>query len=312
MPGLSVTSTVHRDGGRETLRMIPWPPLLVVVGISTGATSAIATLSAWMGWPVGSPAWAALAPLAMWAPALGRFVAQRTVDRGFTTTLPLRLAGVSEAHTVLWPLAVPLAVYGASYGAAWLVGLANWSPGGGRWTTGTQIALNVLVNLSILVVFGTLTALGEEIGWRGYLQPRLDAAGVRYSVAVVGIAWAAFHTPIIVGAGYLDAGSRWTSIGLSAALDLPLAFLWAYGSYRGGSLWPAVFFHSFHNTISQWLFPKFFAGGDNELWLGEGGILPVTGYIVVGVVLYVSMRRREQSWEAVARRALAKIDAQRQ
>ena len=46
---------------------------------------------------------------------------------------------------------------------------------------------------------------------------------------------------------------------------------------------PAVFFHSFHNTISQWLFPKFFMGGDNELWLGEGGRLPLAGYIVAGI-----------------------------
>jgi membrane protease YdiL (CAAX protease family) len=261
---------------------------------------------------MGSPAWAVLAPVAMWAPALGRFVAQSTVDRGFTSTLPLRLAGVSRTPVILWPLAVPLVVYGASYGVAWLVGLAHWSPGGGRWMTGTQIALNLLVNLSILGVFGTFTALGEEIGWRGYLQPRLDAAGVRDSVAVVGVAWAAFHTPIIVGAGYLDGGGLWKSIGLSLALDLPLAFLWAYGSYRAGSLWPAVFFHSFHNTISQWLFPKFFAGGDNELWLGEGGILPVAGYIVISVMLYVWMRRRGESWQTVARSARAKVDGARQ
>ena len=308
----SVTSIVHRDGGRGTQAAIPWRPLLVVVGISTGATTAIAILSARMGWSVGSPAWAALAPVAMWAPALGRFVAQRTVDRGFTSTLPLRRAGVSRTPLMLWPLAVPLVVYGASYGLACLVGLAHWSPGGGRWTTGTQIALNLVVNLSILGVFGTFTALGEEIGWRGYLQPRLDAAGVRHSVAVVGLAWAAFHTPIILGAGYLGTGGLWKSIGLSLALDLPLAFVWAYGSYRAGSLWPAVFFHSFHNTISQWLFPKLFAGGDNTLWLGEGGILPVTGYIVVSVMLYTWIRGRGESCQAVARRALAKVDRTRQ
>ena len=70
--------------------MIPWRPVLVVVAISTGTTTAIAALSAWMGWTIHSPAWAALAPLAMWSPALGRWVAQRTVDRDFTATLPLR------------------------------------------------------------------------------------------------------------------------------------------------------------------------------------------------------------------------------
>jgi hypothetical protein len=59
--------------------------------------------------------------------------------------------------------------------------------------------------------------------------------------------------------------------------DLPVAFLWARESYRARTVWPAVFFHSFHNTISQWLFPKFFAGGEDELWLGEGAFFPSRG-----------------------------------
>ena len=33
------------------------------------------------------------------------------------------------------PVALPLAVYGAAYTIAWTIGIAQWSPGGGRWTT---------------------------------------------------------------------------------------------------------------------------------------------------------------------------------
>jgi hypothetical protein len=66
----------------------------------------------------------------------------------------------------------------------------------------------------------------------------------------------------------------------------------------------AVCFHSFHNTISQWLFPKFFVGGENELWLGEAGVLPLAGYIIVGVALYLRMRLRGRSWQALAQTAL--------
>jgi hypothetical protein len=65
---------------------------------------------------------------------------------------------------VLWPLVVPLAVSGAAYAIAWNVGLAQWSPGGGRWTTGSQIALNLVVNLTILGVYGTLTPSARRSG----------------------------------------------------------------------------------------------------------------------------------------------------
>jgi hypothetical protein len=55
--------------------------------------------------------------------------------------------------------------------------------------------------------------------------------------------------------------------------------------------WPAVFLHSFHNGVSQWLFPKFFAGGD-ETWLGEGGVLPLSCYVVAAIGLSIVARRR--------------------
>jgi CAAX protease family protein len=283
--------------------MMPWRPVLVFAGIAVGATTAIAILSAAMGWSVSSPAWRVLAPLAMWAPALARLVAVRTVDRGFSSPLSLRRWGTTGVQVILWPLVVPLIVYGAAYSIAYGAGLAHWSPGGGRWTTGSQIAANVIINTVILGVVGTLTAIGEEIGWRGYLQPRLDVAGVRWSVAVVWLCQLAYHAPFIAGAGYVNAGSLPVSLVLFAAADLPTAFLWARESYRARSLWPAVLFHSFHNTISQWLFPKFFAGGENERWLGEGGLQPAAGYVLLGLAIFV-WTRRGPSWRVLSYGAL--------
>jgi hypothetical protein len=49
---------------------------------------------------------------------------------------------------------------------------------------------------------------------------------------------------------------------------------------------------------------KFFAGGENELWLGESGFLPVAGYVVLGAALYLWMRRHWPSWQPLARHAL--------
>ena len=181
-----------------------------------------------MGWTVHSPAWGVLAPIACGRRHSG---VSRPGARWIAASRPrCRFdVGSDGAQVMLWPLAVPLAVYGAAYAIAWSAGIAHWSPGGGKWTTGPQIAANLLVNLSILGVFGTFTAMGEEIGWRGYLQPRLDAAGVRGSVTVVWLCQLAYHAPLMAGAGYADAGGLSTSLALFAAGDLPVTFLWAGG-----------------------------------------------------------------------------------
>jgi len=285
--------------------MIPWRPLLVFLAIPVGTTTAIARLCAAMGWTVESPAFAVLAPVAMWAPALGSHVARRTVDRRFTATLPVREWGRTGARVILRPLLYPFLVYGACYAIGVSTGIAHWSPGGGKWTNARQIVANVVVNLTILGVIGTLNAMGEEIGWRGYLQPRLDAAGVRASVIVVSLCEVAYHAPVIAFAGYAATGGFWMSLLLFALGSPAWSFIAAREAYLARSVWPAVFFHSFHNTISQWLFPKFFAVSHGQPWLaGESGVLPNVGYVVLGAALYVSMRRRGQSWRALARCSL--------
>ena len=283
--------------------MFPWRALIVFFTIAVGATTAISVLCAAMGWTVSSPAWALLAPLAMWAPALARFAA-RAVDPHSAATLTLRRWGDGGAAVILVPLGIPLLVYGAAYAVAWTAGWVQFSPGQGRWTTGSQIMANLLFNLPILGIFGTFTAMGEEIGWRGYLQPRLDEAGVRLSVGVVWLFQLAYHAPLMLGADYLGGDHFARSFGLFAIADLPVSFLLAWLAYRARSLWPAVFLHSFHNTVSQWLVPKFFVGGDDTLLLGEGGILPVAGYALVGLAVFVMMRKRGASWANVARRGL--------
>jgi membrane protease YdiL (CAAX protease family) len=283
---------------------MPWRPVLIFASIAIGTTTAIAIVTASFGWTVDSPAWIFLAPIAMWAPALGRFVARRTVDRAFTATLPLRRWGDTGARVVLAPLAYPLLVYGSAYAIACSMGLAHWSPGGGKWNSTMQIAMNLVVNLTLLGVFGTFTAIGEELGWRGYLQPRLDAAGMRWSLLVVTLIQLAYHAPIMAGADYIAVGGLTRSLLLFAIGDLPLTFLMARESYLARSVWPAVFLHSFHNTISQWLFPKFFLVAEGQTLIrGEGGVLPMLGYVVLGLAQYLWMRRQGSSWRVFAQRS---------
>ena len=49
---------------------------------------------------------------------------------------------------------------------------------------------------------------------------------------------------------------------------------------------------------------RFFAGGENEFWLGETGILPGIVHVLMGIMFYGWMRFRGPSWRELTQRAL--------
>ncbi|WP_315092898.1 CPBP family intramembrane glutamic endopeptidase [uncultured Cellulomonas sp.] len=93
----------------------------------------------------------------------------------------------------------------------------------------------------------------EELGWRGYLEPRLAALGVpalRRHLAV-GALWAVWHVPYIVALG-----DEYTDLPLAAQLPLfsvavlAMAVIWGVARDRTGSVWPAVLGHGIANAVA--------------------------------------------------------------
>jgi hypothetical protein len=155
--------------------------------------------------------------------------------------------------------------------------LAMWAPALARLVTRATVDRGFT---------GTLTIRRWGVtGARVILEP-LALPLMVYSAAYF-IAWTSGLVQFSPGAG------KWAS-GAQIAANLVVNLQ---------SLWPAVFLHSFHNTISQWLFPKFFVGGDADLLLGETGLLPAFGYAVLGVAVLLALRRDGPPWATLARSA---------
>lgn len=277
------------------------------VGVFYSVTIVAATVGAVAVWALGgieAKAAGLAVALVMWAPALGRLVTVRTVDVGWTSPLPMRGAGRWRIGSMLIPLGVALFVYGGAYLIAWLVGWVSFQP---AWPA-ARIAVHLAVNIPLLVVIMGVGSIGEELGWRGYLQPRLDEAGVRYAVVWVGLMWFLFHLPIMLIGGYQHGeGSFGVVLLLFAVGCVTDAVVWTWACYRQKSLWPAIWFHTFHNLASQWLFPKFFPVADGDLLLGESGILP-TALHVLAAVLVLLLTRHPQAALAGAASTTARGD----
>jgi membrane protease YdiL (CAAX protease family) len=86
------------------------------------------------------------------------------------------------------------------------------------------------------VVLSTPMQSGEEIGWRGYLLPKLSArVGLPRASIIVGVIWGAWHLPFFLIAG-TDKSGQSLPVYVLAVTALSVAMAWLYWRARGSLL----------------------------------------------------------------------------
>ncbi|MEW1657603.1 CPBP family intramembrane glutamic endopeptidase [Streptomyces sp. NPDC093707] len=223
---------------------------------------------------------------AMFAPALAALLVIRLVEPG---------GRVRDALALRWPrpwgrgvracltgLAVPagLTVAALALGSAagvYPVGELHWG------TTGTW-AVGMLAQIAVsLPLF-----FGEELGWQGYLFPRLarSGSGTRLLPAylLTGCAFALWHLPTLLMGGQYPGRPWYVSVPamlVSCTLVLPI-FTWL--RLRSGSVLPAVLAHAFVSTASVGLVKQ---GADPTARLDplHMGLTGWPGWIVMGALV---------------------------
>lgn len=153
-----------------------------------------------------------------------------------------------------------------------------------------------------LLLLGTLTsclfALGEEIGWRGFLVPRLARLyGFDRTAIGSGLIWAVWHYPLILFGGYSGGAPAWYSILCFTVLVVGISYLYAWITLTSGSVWPAVLLHGSHNLYVQGVFDRATVDtGPTAYWTGEFG----AGLAIAAVLVAVVARRLPRAFEAEA------------
>jgi len=100
----------------------------------------------------------------------------------------------------------------------------------------------------VVSVFGSFVAgFGEELGWRGFALPRLQASLPALSASLLlGVLWGLWHLPLLIAQGLPLAFAGLVGfISYVLAYPLPLAvlFTWVYNNTKG-SLLLMVLFHT--------------------------------------------------------------------
>lgn len=160
----------------------------------------------------------------------------------------------------------------------------------------------VLISSLAAMLFGPLLnlipAFGEELGWRGYLMPRLATRMPAWAASLVsGAIWGLWHAPMIAlghnyGVGY--AGYPWVGILLMILFCIFFGIFLTWLTRRTGSAIPAALAHGGLNAVAS-IGVLFCLPGYSPLVgplpMGTVGGLPV---LIAGLVCLLALIKKDK------------------
>ena len=238
--------------------------------------------------------------LVMWCPAAAAF-ATCALFRIDTRTLgwnwrPLRY----EALGYYLPLLYAIPVYAVTWiavrgsfalGAFESDAAQSFSMPGSPHLASFGLMIPMLATLG--VIGSVANALGEEIGWRGFLLPRLVGQfGFTFGCVVSGVIWAAWHYPGLLWADYNAGTNPGYALACFTVMVVALAFVMGWLRLKSGSLWPCAMLHASHNLFIQAILDRLTAPAGRALYFTTefGFGLALT---IAAVAVYFWTRRGE-------------------
>jgi membrane protease YdiL (CAAX protease family) len=219
----------------------------------------------------------------MWCPALGAFLTVR-IRRLDIRSLGLAWGGDGRYAAIGY--LTPLAYATLAYALVWVCGGGFFPDPAAITAIGTKLGWHIdntaLFVLLYLLLLGTITiiaslghALGEEIGWRGFLAPHLvGRLGFTGSAVLTGLIWTAWHLPLLLFADYNSGTLWWFALSCFTVMVVGLSVILTWLRLKSNSIWPCAIFHASHNLFIQGFFSPLTGakGGITSYLIGEFGV----------------------------------------
>jgi uncharacterized protein len=232
----------------------------------------------------------------MWSPALAALLTCRLKG------LSLQSLGWSWG-TWRWQwlaFAIPLGYTALAYAIVWILGYGGFpdpkfiesTRSSLGWTGAPDAA--VLIGYFLLIgsagmALSMAFALGEEIGWRGFLSPALTTRfGFRTGALLTGAIWTIWHLPLVFFADYNNSAPSWFGVTCFTALMLAMSVIMSWLRLRSGSLWTAAIFHASHNQFIQVFFTPVTTvnGAKTAFAIDEFGFALPAVVLIVAIVFW--------------------------
>lgn len=198
--------------------------------------------------------------LAMWGPGIAAILTTLLIQKKPFRSLNLNRLGPKRFY--LWALLLPamLSILGGVF--TLLFGMAKLdleftmmraalsaAPGGDAIPAWLVILVQSAFAILLAPFINVIFALGEELGWRGFLLPNLLPLGQWKAILLSGIIWGVWHAPAIVqGHNYPGYPVLGVFLMVGFCVLLGIIFSWLYLNTR--SPWVAALAHGSVNAVA--------------------------------------------------------------
>lgn len=136
---------------------------------------------------------------------------------------------------------------------------------------GMLIAIQ-LITIPAAALLNLFPALGEELGWRGWLLPRLMPLGTIPALLISGVIWGLWHAPLILLGYNYPSTPGWLGMTAMVIMCILVGAVFSWLRLRSGSVWPAALAHAAFNG----------AGGSYLLFARAGEHIDTTQATILG------------------------------
>ena len=235
--------------------------------------------------------------IGMWGPGLAAIIVTIFIAKESFSNLRLNRLGKFRYYLAAWFIP-PLLVI-STIVLSILIGTAQHDP---DFTTmnaivdqSAQMGVDIPVTTLILIqlvqalilgpIINVFVTMGEELGWRGFLLPRMLPMGEWKALIWGGVIWGVWHAPVILqGHNYPDHPVLGVLLMTIFCVFLSIIIGWMY--LRTRSPWSAAIAHGSLNAWGGLAIVFLMPGFDTAL---GGTITSVTGFVILALFVGLLM-----------------------
>ncbi|MEZ7497839.1 CPBP family intramembrane metalloprotease [Flavobacterium sp. Arc3] len=154
------------------------------------------------------------------------------------------------------------------------------------------VVVSIIISVISLIAgcsVNALVALGEEIGWRGFLEKNIKLNFITKNI-LIGSIWGLWHAPIIL-CGHNFPNYPYWGILMMVFLCITLSFYYSFILRKTKSLFVMGALHGSFNAFTPLLAASPFLLHNNELF-GPIGILMILTVLTISTISYIIDKKR--------------------